>query len=158
MASPTPVVNPAKDDVIVATWPRRYNCVPRGSLSLKSASTFWMSLSTPPRSRPSTEAYTFIIAWLSYWLSRAGSVLTLIPTIFPRICGDLVIAEAIGILSSDCIESILYCGDCTATLYSYPLAGLTQNDGETVELELRVSRTLLETSCWVRPTDCTRVR
>ena len=56
------------------------------------------------------------------------------------------------------MESILYCGTCTATLYSMPLAGFTQNDGLIWKLELSVSSTLLATSCWLKPTDCARVR
>src|SRR5665213_2135293 len=94
----------------------------------------------------------------SYWLSKAGSAFTLMPTMLPKICGVGFVAEEIGILSSDCMLSILYCGACTATLYSYPFNGFTQKDGETVELELSVSNTLLATSVGLRPTDCTRVR
>ncbi len=66
--------------------------------------------------------------------------------------------EEIGILSSVCIESILYCGTCTATLYSMPFAGFTQNDGLIWKLELSVSSRLLATSCWLKPTDSARVR
>ena len=49
------------------------------------------------------------------------------------------------------MESILYCGTCTATLYSMPLAGLTQNEGLIWKLELSVSSRLLATSCWLKP-------
>ena len=51
------------------------------------------------------------------------------------------------------MESILYCGTCTATLYSMPFAGFTQNEGLIWKLELSVSSRLLATSCWLRPTD-----
>ena len=38
------------------------------------------------------------------------------------------------------MESILYCGTCTATLYSMPFAGFTQNEGLIWKLELSVEQ------------------
>ena len=159
MATATPAPRPAKDEFMVATWPRRSICVPRGSLDLKVVQDLLnvgvhAAQVAPLHGGVDVDHRLVVVVGDQRGFDVDVHLRQIAEQFLRRLGGG----EEIGMLSSACMESILYCGTCTATLYSMPLAGFTQNEGLIWKLELSVSSTLLATSCWLRPTVCARVR
>ena len=145
---------------MVWTWPRMTILPAARKSGLIAPTSFVISAATLPRSRPSHIDVEFDRR------ARYCNAITM-PTLrrlaFAPDCRAVAAMRpdwfrSTGSLQQVSMESILYCGDCTARLYTTPLDGLSQNEGVVWKLPERDSNTFCATLMALRPSCWMRVR